>query len=455
MTNEPTLLSSTETPEGMPNPDRPQDGEMTPGEAVDVLRRLAAETPVDKASGPRSTKSRDNHTEVEVEDAAITKLHRAEARYRSLIEQMPAVTFMASLDGGDNELYVSPQIEEMLGFTQKEWLDNPVLWYTQLHPDDQSRWHIEFAETCATGKNFRAEYRFIARDGRVIWVHGEAKMVRDEDGNPRYLQGIAFDITSRKKSEEAMREARDRAVEANQIKDTFLANMSHELRTPLNAILGYSELLKARAVRKIQKDPVPELEKIDRAGTHLLEIINDILDASKIEAGKMQLYAEDFDITDLTREIEDVVRPLLLKNANVFEVNAGDNLGRMHSDLTRTRQCLLNLVGNACKFTQDGTIVMEVRRETTSSQPDRDRVVFRIRDSGIGITLEQISRLFQPFTQADASTTRKYGGTGLGLAITRKFARMMGGDVHAESVPGQGSTFTFWVPAILRSDNAD
>jgi PAS domain S-box-containing protein len=390
-----------------------------------------------------------------VEDAAITKLHRAEARYRSLIEQMPAVTFMASLDGGDNELYVSPQIEEMLGFTQKEWLDNPVLWYTQLHPDDQSRWHIEFAETCATGKNFRAEYRFIARDGHVIWVHGEAKMVRDEVGNPVYLQGIAFDITSRKESEDAMREARDKAVEANQIKDTFLANMSHELRTPLNAILGYSELLQARAVRKIQKDPVPELEKIDRAGTHLLEIINDILDASKIEAGKMQLYEEDFDITDLIREIEDVVRPLLLKNANAFVVNAGDHLGRMHSDLTRTRQCLLNLVGNACKFTQDGTIVLEVRRERTSSQPDRDRVVFRIRDNGIGITQEQMSRLFQPFTQADASTTRKYGGTGLGLAITRKFARMMGGDVHVESVPGQGSTFTFWVPAILRSDNAD
>jgi signal transduction histidine kinase len=196
---------------------------------------------------------------------------------------------------------------------------------------------------------------------------------------------------------------------------------------------------------------VPELEKIDRAGTHLLAIINDILDASKIEAGKMQLHAEDFDVTELAREIEVIVRPLLPKKANVFELIAGDDLGTMHSDITRTRQCLLNLVGNACKFTQDGTIVLEVRRERESTDPNLDRVIFRVRDSGIGMTPEQIGRLFQLFTQADASTTRKYGGTGLGLAITRNFARMMGGDVDVESVLGQGSTFTLWLPAILTS----
>jgi PAS domain S-box-containing protein len=448
MTNEPTFRSSTASVGGTPDPGRPRDGEMTPGEATDVLRRLAgADFPADNEPSPRSTNAHGNH--VQVEDPATTKLHRSEARYRSLIEQLPAVVFMAALDGGDNELYVSPQIETMLGFTQKEWLDDPVLWFKQLHADDQLNWHIEFAKTCVTGTDFRAEYRFIARDRRVVWVHGEAKMVRDDDGIPRYLQGIAFDITSRKEAEEAMRDARDRAMEANQFKSTFLANMSHELRTPLNAILGYSELLQARAFRKIQKDPLPELEKIDQAGTHLLEIVNDILDASKLEAGRMQLHLEDFDVAELVHGIEATFRPLLLRNANVLDVTIGQDLGGMHSDATRTRQCLLNLVGNACKFTQDGTIVLDVTRERASTGPDR--VVFRVRDSGIGMTSEQIGRLFQPFIQADASTTRKYGGTGLGLAITREFARMMGGDVHAESAPGKGSTFTLWLPAILTS----
>ncbi len=134
-----------------------------------------------------------------------TELRLAEVRYRTLVEQLPVVTFMAALDGGVNELYVSPQIESLLGFSQKEWLENPVLWYTQLHPEDQERWHREFARTCAAGERFRSEYRFLARDGRVVWVHGEAEVVRDESGRPLFLQGMAYDITERKKSEEVLR----------------------------------------------------------------------------------------------------------------------------------------------------------------------------------------------------------------------------------------------------------
>ena len=137
------------------------------------------------------------------------KFRRAESRYRTLVEQLPAVTFMAALQEGDNELYVSPQIESLLGFSQKQWLEDPILWYRQLHPDDRTRWHSEFAQTCAMGKHFRAEYRFLAKDGRVVWVHGEAKVVRDEHGSPLYLQGIAFDITVRKNAEEAVLRAKD------------------------------------------------------------------------------------------------------------------------------------------------------------------------------------------------------------------------------------------------------
>jgi signal transduction histidine kinase len=240
--------------------------------------------------------------------------------------------------------------------------------------------------------------------------------------------------------------AHERVLEASQVKSTFLANMSHELRTPLNAIIGYSELLQELAARNVAKDPTPGLEKINRAGKHLLTIINDILDVSKIEAGKMQLLPECFVIADLVREMETTVQPLLAKNHNTLEIRYAENLGTMFTDVTRVRQCLLNLLSNACKFTQMGTIRLEVTRETESA---RDWVLLRIQDSGIGISPDQVGRLFDAFTQADASTTRKYGGTGLGLAITRKLSRMLGGEVSVESEVDRGSAFMLRIPASI------
>jgi PAS domain S-box-containing protein len=459
-------------------------------DAEEILRLLAG--PTARADVKPDRRFRPVAIEVVESASKEDKVRRAESRYRNLVEQLPAVTFMAALEEGDNELYVSPQIESLLGFSQREWLEDPILWYRQLHLDDRVRWHTEFAQTCATGKHFRAEYRFMARDGRVVWVHGEAQVVRNDRGNPLFLQGIAFDITARKQAEEALRQAHDelegrvqertaelasandvlkrevlereriegelrlaneelveaheRALEASRVKSTFLANMSHELRTPLNAIIGYSELLQELAALKIEKDPAADLEKISRAGKHLLALINDILDLSKIEAGKMDLLPEQFRIDELIRETVHSVQPQLTKNANTLLIRCEDDLGTMFTDATRLRQCLLNLLSNACKFTKNGTIHLDVDRETA---PKVDRVVFRVRDSGIGMTPEQVGRLFQAFTQADASTTRKFGGTGLGLAITKKISEMMGGDVTVESVAGQGSTFTIRIPATL------
>ncbi len=381
-----------------------------------------------------------------VTDPAEARAERAEARYQTLVEQLPAVTFMASLQGDENELYVSPQIETMLGFSQEEWLSDPILWYRQLHPDDRGRWHAEFARTCALGQHFRSDYRFLARDGRIVWVRGEAQVTRDDRGNPLYIQGMAIDITTIKQAEDALRHSHAWAVEANQLKSDFLANVSHELRTPLNAIIGYADLLREMTIRQLPNDPLPDLEKIDRAGKHLLRVIDDILDISKLEAGKMRLMTEEFDVTELIREVGAAFRTLLTKNGNRLEMHIADNLGIVRNDPTRIRQCLYNLLGNACKFTRDGTISLDVWRRTVAG---RDWLSIRVRDSGIGMSSEQVARLFQPFVQADSSTTRNFGGTGLGLAITKGLCEMMGGEIAVDSTPGRGATFDIRLPAVL------
>jgi CheY-like chemotaxis protein len=219
--------------------------------------------------------------------------------------------------------------------------------------------------------------------------------------------------------------------------------MSHELRTPLNAIIGYSEMLQEEATDLGQKAFVPDLEKINTAGKHLLELINAVLDLSKIEAGRMDLYLETFSVPTLVGETAAVIQPLADKNGNRVEVRCDPAVGEMRADLTKVRQALFNLISNACKFTERGTVSLAVRRELTDG---RDVVVFDVSDTGIGLTEEQLGRLFQEFSQAEASTSRRYGGTGLGLSLSRRLCRLMGGDVTVASQPGRGSTFTVRLP---------
>ena len=329
----------------------------------------------------------------------------------------------------------------------------------QLDPDDPSFGEPEWIER---GKMVGFAGYPLLIDGRPMGVVGvyspEPPLAQDAlKALATVADAIALGV-HRKRGEEQLAKAKEVAEDASRTKSLFLANMSHELRTPLNAILGYSEMLQEEAEDQGVPDFVPDLQKINSAGRHLLSLINDILDISKIEAGKMELYVEEFDVAILLAEVESTVRPLVEKNENVLVVERRGDLSVMRNDVTKVRQCLFNLVSNAAKFTQDGRIALVASRERmegVDSPEPQDWIVFRVSDTGIGMSAEQILRLFQAFTQADASTTRRFGGTGLGLAITRRFCQMMGGDVTVSSVPGEGSAFTIKIRANVDEANPE
>ncbi len=257
-------------------------------------------------------------------------------------------------------------------------------------------------------------------------------------------------LMRRKRDEEALRLmndelalARDRALEANHTKSSFIANMSHELRTPLNAIIGYSEMLQEDASMLGLDDFGEDLQKIHQSGRHLLELINDILDMTKIEAGKLEIYYEDFDLPSLVWDTTTTIQPALIKNNNRLNIDCDLQLGNIRADMTRLRQILLNILSNACKFTKSGEIQIKVERQNSD---EGEFFCLVISDTGIGISPENLHKLFQSFNQADSSTTRQYGGTGLGLAISQRLCQMMGGVIKVQSNLGKGSTFTICLP---------
>ncbi|MDX2213831.1 MAG: response regulator [Oculatellaceae cyanobacterium bins.114] len=388
-------------------------------------------------------------------------LHRSEAHFRSLIENASDVITILSAEG--TVQYGSASVKAVLGYNPDEVMHRSILEF--VHPDQQSEVMAAFNRALVEGGvSSPLELCLKHKDGP--WLILEA--VSNNLLHDKTVGGIIVnlrDITERKQAE-ALQKAKDMAEQANRAKSQFLANMSHELRTPLNAIIGYSEMLQEEAEDTGQDGFVPDLKRIHTAGKHLLALINDILDLSKIEAGKMDLYLERFDILQMIQDVVSTIHPLLEKNHNTLVVDCPDSIGTMYADLTKVRQNLLNLLSNAAKFTNQGTVTLKVWKEgqpqheddkvkragdSFESRPVTSVIWFQVSDTGIGMTAEQMSKLFQAFTQADASTTRKYGGTGLGLAIAQRFCQMMGGSLEVESVVDQGTTFTMVLPVQVMS----
>ena len=280
-------------------------------------------------------------------------------------------------------------------------------------------------------------------------------VVEPRDGPPRLVDLLALILKQTELLTAAQIEAhaqRAAAVSASNAKSDFLANMSHELRTPLTAIIGYSEILIEDVQTNQLGESVRRLEGIARAGRHLLEMINGLLDLAKIEARKMDLFVATYSLTDLLAEITQIARPLMAKNSNAFRVTADPTLNEMRSDEAKLRQCLINLLGNAAKFTKEGTVTLTVRRETapeSASGASAPWAAFDVTDTGIGMTAEQLSRVFESFSQADPTISRRFGGTGLGLTLTRQYCEMIGGLLTVKSTPNQGTTFTLKVPTRL------
>ncbi len=372
---------------------------------------------------------------IAIENARLyTSAQHQRQYFEALVLNSPVA--IVTLDVNHNVVSCNPAFERLYGYEESEVIGRNL--DDLITTEATRREAVGYTRQALESRPVKGISQRRRKDGGLVDVEvlGVPVVV---DGERVGLMALYHDITE-------LLQARQAAESASRAKSQFLANMSHELRTPLNAIIGYSEMVQEAVEEMGESGLAADLEKIRWAGRHLLSLINDILDLSKIEAGKMELYLETFDTRGMIDEVVATVLPLVEKNGNRLALRCDDDLGAMHSDLAKVRQMLLNLLSNACKFTERGTVTLDVRRLAPEADGG-DRVVFEVSDTGIGMTPDQVKRLFHAFSQADASTSRKYGGTGLGLAITRRFCQMMGGEVGVESEPGVGSTFRIELPA--------
>jgi PAS domain S-box-containing protein len=370
----------------------------------------------------------------------ITNRKQTEAAYSALVEH--SLQGLAIMQDGQVR-YVNPALTTMTGLKADELLALTVAGITErVHPEDRPL----MAALWQNGGE--AELRLLVGEGATLWL--QLTVSRIQFQGRAALQVAVMDVTHRKEAMVQLQAAKDEAELANRAKSIFLANMSHELRTPLSAIIGYSEMLREQAEIKGEGVIAGQLGNIETAAYHLLTILNSILDLSKVEAGKMKLYLEWFNLIDFVEELRMMAEPLMIQNKNRLVMECEPALTAIYADRTKVQQILLNLLSNAGKFTREGDVVLRIERETAVAPSAPSAIIlFQVQDSGIGMTPDELQLLFRPFTQLDSTPTRQYGGAGLGLVISQRFAEMMGGSITVASEPGQGTLFTVCLPVQM------
>jgi len=371
-------------------------------------------------------------------DAAETTVRESEAHLAGIFAQTGAGFAEATLDG--QFVLANEHFCELVGRRRENLLGLKLS--DIIHPGERNVQAAVTSQVIASRQPATTEMRFLHTDNRTLWTANTISLI-DTNGGGQTLLFVAIDITEQKRTEQDLAEAKEAAEGANRAKSAFLANMSHELRTPLSAVIGYTEMLEEEADDMGETSMLTDLGKIKSNAKHLLSLINDVLDLSKVEANKMDIYVEEIDVLSFMRDAASTVDSLIQRKSNTLDLETAPELGTVRTDVVKLRQCLFNLLSNAAKFTENGRITLHVQRSTG---PNGDWLSFAVRDTGIGMTHEQVARLFERFTQADDTTTRRFGGTGLGLALSRAFARLLGGDITVESTPDVGTCFTLRIP---------
>ncbi len=402
---------------------------------------------------------REAHAELERRvEARTAELRESERRFRSLVSNLPGAVYrVEAADGEDwTVVYFSDAVEEITGYPASDFIENRVQSFAGItHPDDRESVHRSMDEAWRRREPSAMTYRIVRRDGEIRWVMERGQTVRDETGRVQFHDGVIFDVTERQLAAE-QQQAREAAEAASLAKSRFLANMSHELRTPLSAVLGFSELLADDAFGALNQRQKKYVANIQTSGRHLLQLVNDVLDLAKIEAGRMALEFSAFEPAEALADVIRATEPLAAAKGHALVVDAEPGLPLITADRAKVKQILYNLLSNAIKFTpESGKIVVRLSRLSPGQVASGSTlhgatggILFEVSDSGIGIPAEAQSRIFTEFEQLDSSYGRRQQGTGLGLALTQRLVQGHEGWITVESAPGQGSTFRVALPLI-------
>jgi len=381
-------------------------------------------------------------TDISERRAIMQALHASEQQFRSLIGNIPGVSFRSTLEGDWPMVYISDAVERVTGYPAADFVGDPPrrIFGSLIHATDRVEINEKIEAALREDRTYLIEYRLLHRDGGVRWMWENGSGVRNDDGELTWLDGVILDITERRLMEEALREAKDKAEQAAAARATFVANMSHEIRTPMNSILGFTDVLLDGELNKEQRR---HLDTIRNAGRSLLRLLNEILDTAKLEKGAVELEQNDYNLLSLIDELSSTLAANARAKGLHLDIHYDPALPTgLRGDELRVRQVLTNLLDNAIKFTQQGTVTLRVGAEG-------DQLCISVSDTGIGIAQDRLQAIFDPFTQADASMTRRFGGTGLGTTISKQLVELMGGRIWAESELGKGTTFHVRLPLVL------